>query len=140
MAARAMILGRKGALSWVFSLLLLLSASGQALAFLLCRDANCPMFSTAQQAPKSCCDSEKEPSKDSCDCCELSALPQMSKGPAKFSLETNSFVLPMVQARDAIQTPQGVLVDRARPAFYHRDHSPPEPGFAPDLGRAPPVV
>lgn len=140
MGSRGLISGRKCTLSWVFSLLLLLSASGQALAFLLCRDADCPMFSSVKPTPKSCCDGETESSKQSCDCCELSELPEMNQGSAKIGIETSTLVLSMIEAPQIIEAPQGTLVNRPKSAFYHPDHSPPDPGFAPDLGRAPPAA
>jgi hypothetical protein len=98
------------------------------------------MLSSAQATSKSCCDGETESSKKSCDCCELSELPQMDKGSAKIILGTNNLVISMIEAPQAVEAPQGILGERPKSVFYHPDHSPPEPGFAPDLGRAPPAA
>ena len=128
----------RSTLLWVLSLVFFLSANGQALAFLVCRDANCPMFAALESAPKSCCEGEEESSEKSCDCCELSALPQMDKGPVVAALQVAELELAVLS--EPVRRPaKSGETQSVEQSLFRSDHSPPAPTHSPDLGRAPPA-
>lgn len=113
--------------------LLLLVTTVPALAG-LCKPETCPM---ATPKVHSCCPSKKAAPKPCC--CEMQAVPDATAPVEVASIPVAvPFLLPTL---DLVVPPSDEIVARESNEIPHySDGSPPTPGTAPDLGRAPPFA
>jgi hypothetical protein len=120
----------------LMAVLVFAGATSDALASLVCPPPSCPMAAAAEVQPKSCCPEQAEPA-NAC-CCEIAPAPDaVVEEPAVAAMAIQLPVL--ARSEQAISLPQ-ISTDTRQAITSFNDLSPPGASFAPDRGRAPPLI